>query len=153
MHADILAGIHTYGVVTDQTGEQMYAFETNGFSQHLLLDDANVPSLLSAAYLGFKTPYDPHDRLLRATRRFILSTRNRLFFKGANGSGVGSDHTEKGSVWPMSIIMEGFSAHLEDAANENLDSVWRRLEGSHADTFSMHESFDVNDPRVFTRKW
>ena len=153
LRADILAGIHTYGVVNDQNGEQIYAFETDGFSQHLLLDDANVPSLLSAAYLGFKTPYDPQDRLLQATRRFVLSSRNPLFFKGTNGSGVGSDHTEKGHVWPMSIVMEGFTAHMENTTNENLDSVWKRVEASHAGTFSMHESFDVNDPTVFTRKW
>ena len=137
----------------DKNGERMYAFETDGFSKHLLLDDANVPSLLSAAYLGFKTPYDPHDRLLESTRRFVLSTRNPLFFNGTKGFGVGSDHTERGRVWPMAIIMEGFTTRRETAVNDDLDSVWARLEASHTGTFSMHESFNVNDPTVFTRKW
>jgi meiotically up-regulated gene 157 (Mug157) protein len=49
----------------------------------------------------------------------------------------------------MSIIMEG----LTNYSQTNLDQVWKRLEISHAGTFSMHESFNVNDPKQFTRSW
>jgi meiotically up-regulated gene 157 (Mug157) protein len=45
--------------------------------------------------------------------------------------------------------MEG----LTNNSQENLDYVWKRLEISHAGTFTMHESFHVNNPREFTRKW
>jgi meiotically up-regulated gene 157 (Mug157) protein len=49
----------------------------------------------------------------------------------------------------MSIIMEG----LTNNSQENLDYVWKRLEISHAGTFAMHESFNVNNPKEFTRTW
>ncbi|CAF1411524.1 unnamed protein product [Rotaria magnacalcarata] len=149
LRADILSGIHTYGVVHHDKYGQIYAYETDGFSQTLLLDDANVPSLLSASYLGFKTPYDPQDQLIASTRNFILSQANRLFFQGKYAHGIGSHHTSPGFVWPMSIIMEG----LTNDSEKNLDSVWQRLEASHADTFAMHESFNSNNPKEFTRPW
>jgi meiotically up-regulated gene 157 (Mug157) protein len=53
----------------------------------------------------------------------------------------------------MSIIMEGLTLSAENSTENNLDSVWKRLEASHADTFSMHESFHVNNPKQFTRQW
>ncbi len=49
----------------------------------------------------------------------------------------------------MSIIMEGLTNNSE----KNLDSVWQRLEASHAGTFAMHESFNVNNPKEYTRNW
>jgi meiotically up-regulated gene 157 (Mug157) protein len=128
---------------------QIYVYETDGFSPPLLLDDANVPSLLSASYLQFKTPYDPEDQLIKSTRQFILSSDNQLFYRGEHAHGIGSHHTPAQSVWPMSIIMEGLTNHSQ----ENLDQVWKRLETSHAGTFAMHESFNVNNPQEFTRKW
>ena len=131
----------------------MYAFETDGFSEHLLEDDANVPSLLSASYLGFHTPYDPHDRLIFSTRLFVLSRNNSQYFSGKYGSGVGSDHTGANLIWPMSIIMEAFSIESTNRSHSSFNSIWTRLEGSHAGTFAMHESFDVDDPKRFTRPW
>jgi meiotically up-regulated gene 157 (Mug157) protein len=127
----------------------IYAYETDGFSVPNLLDDANVPSLLSASYLGFHTPYDPQNQILTATRQFVLSADNSLFYQGQFAHGVGSQHTEKQYVWPMSIIMEGFTNQSE----ESLDSVWKRLEASHVGTFAMHESFNVDNPNQFTRTW
>ncbi|CAF1040151.1 unnamed protein product [Rotaria sordida] len=146
---DILSGIHTYGVIEHDKYGQIYAYETDGFSQTLLVDDANVPSLLSASYFGFKTPYDPPDQLIISTRNFILSKDNPLFYQGQYAYGIGSHHTPIEYVWPMSIIMEG----LTNNSKENLDSVWQRLEASHVETFSMHESFNVNNPKEFTRHW
>lgn len=128
---------------------QIYVYETDGFSKTLLIDDANVPSLLSAAYLGFKTPYDLEDKLILSTRNFVLSSDNRLFYQGKIAHGIGSHHTAAQFVWPMSIIMEGFTNNSEKV----LDSVWKRLEASHANTFAMHESFNVNNPKDFTRSW
>jgi meiotically up-regulated gene 157 (Mug157) protein len=49
----------------------------------------------------------------------------------------------------MAIIMEG----LTNNSQENLDHVWKRLEASHVGTFAMHESFNVNNPKEFTRTW
>ncbi len=118
-----------------------------------MIDDANVPSLLSASYLGFKTPYDPSNKLIQSTRRFILSKNNPFFCQGTYASGIGSNHTPEEFVWPMAIIMEGLTLTIDNNTKHDLDYVWKRLEISHVDTFSMHESFDVDDPRLFTRHW
>ncbi len=148
-----MSGINTYGVVKHNEYGKIYVYETDGFSQNLLIDDANVPSLLSAPYLGFKTPYDPSNELIESTRRFILSKSNTFYFGGKYASGIGSKHTPPNFVWPMSIIMEGLTININNKTKKYLDFVWKRLEISHAKTFSMHESFNVDDPRDFTRPW
>jgi meiotically up-regulated gene 157 (Mug157) protein len=51
---------------------KIYAFEVDGLGHHNLMDDANVPSLLSIPYLGWD--YDPE--IYANTRRFILSPAN-----------------------------------------------------------------------------
>lgn len=55
----------------------------------------------------------------------------------------------------MSIIMEGMTLFINNNNNtkNDLDYVWKRLELSHANTFSIHESFHVNNPKRFTRNW
>jgi meiotically up-regulated gene 157 (Mug157) protein len=148
-----LSGIDTYGVVNHDEFGKIYAYETDGFSQYSLLDDANVPSLLSASYLGFKTPYDPSNELIQSTRRFVLSKNNSLFFQGQFASGIGSKHTRENFTWPMAIIMEGFTVDINNNTKRDLDYVWKRLELSHVDTFYMHESFNVDNPKEFTRQW
>jgi len=91
--------------------------------------------------------------LIQSTRRFILSKDNPLFYEGKSVSGIGSEHTQKNFVWPMSIIMEGLTLVINNSTKKDLDYVWKRLEISHVDTFAMHESFNVNRPKNFTRKW
>ena len=51
----------------------IYAFEVDGFGNHLLMDDANVPSLLAMAYLG---DVDINDPIYQNTRRFVWSKDN-----------------------------------------------------------------------------
>jgi meiotically up-regulated gene 157 (Mug157) protein len=47
--ARIKQAIHQYGIAPDGT----YAYEVNGLGSQYLMDDANVPSLMSLPYLGF----------------------------------------------------------------------------------------------------
>lgn len=47
--ARIKAAIHEYGLAADGS----YAYEVNGLGSQYLMDDANVPSLMSLPYLGF----------------------------------------------------------------------------------------------------
>lgn len=56
----------------------IYAFEVDGFGNHLLMDDANVPSLLAMAYLG---DVDINDPIYQNTRRFVWSKDNPYFLK------------------------------------------------------------------------
>lgn len=55
----------------------------------------------------------------------------------------------------MSIIMEGMTISINNnnKTKQEFDYVWERLEKSHVETYSMHESFFADDPKMFTRHW
>lgn len=55
----------------------IYAYEVDGFGNRLLMDDANVPSLLAMPYLG---DVDINDPIYQNTRKFVWSNDNPYFF-------------------------------------------------------------------------
>jgi uncharacterized protein len=144
--SDIDYGIQTYGSVEHPRYGRIYAYETDGFGNYTLMDDANVPSLLSIPYLGYRSRTDP---IYRNTRRFVLSTENPYYAIGRIARGVGSPHTPAGHVWPLALVMQGMSACHADEQVEALTI----LIASAAGTGLLHESFDPNDPLRFTRPW
>jgi meiotically up-regulated gene 157 (Mug157) protein len=146
LEAEIRFGIETYGIVQHPTHGQIYAYETDGFGNFNLMDDANVPSLLAMPYLGFCTP---DDALYRNTRAFVLSSDNPYFFSGRFASGIGSPHTDPGYVWHIGITMQGLTS-TDPAEQERLIDM---LVATTADTNFMHESFDPNDPAQYSRSW
>src|SRR5699024_8085899 len=50
---EIQAGIENYAVVKNKAGKEVYAYEVDGKGNALLMDDSNVPSLMSAPYLDY----------------------------------------------------------------------------------------------------
>ena len=72
-------GIELFGIVRHPKYGKIYAYETDGYGNHVLMDDANVPSLLSIPYLGFA---DANDEIYKNTRAFILSKENPYYFEG-----------------------------------------------------------------------
>jgi uncharacterized protein len=134
---EIRAGIAEHGVVDGR-----YAYEVDGLGNALLLDDANIPSLLSLPWLGFCAADDP---VYRATREFVLSPANPTW----TPAGVGSLHTRRGWVWPLAIAVEGLTA----ATVEEQDDALRRLEATVTGDLLFHESVDPRSPRRFTRRW
>lgn len=124
----------------------IYAFEVDGFGNHLLMDDANVPSLLAMAYLG---DVDINDTIYQNTRRFVWSDSNPYFFKGKAGEGIGGPHVAYDMVWPMSIMMKAFTSQND----QEIKDCVRMLMNTDAGTGFMHESFHKDDPKNFTRAW
>ena len=124
----------------------IYAFEVDGFGNHHLMDDANVPSLIAMPYLG---DVDVNDPIYQNTRRFVWSKSNPYFFKGTAGEGIGGPHIGYDMAWPMSIMMKAFTS-TDDA--EIKDCITMLLK-TDANRGFMHESFDVNNPEHFTREW
>jgi len=125
---------------------QIYAYEVDGFGNHLLMDDANVPSLLAMAYLGDVSKDDP---IYQNTRKFVWSEDNPYFFKGKAGEGIGGPHIGYDMVWPMSIMMKAFTSN----DNAEIKSCIEMLMKTDAGTGFMHESFHKDDPNNFTRSW
>lgn len=146
LRAEIQAGIERYGTVEHPEFGRMYAYETDGLGQHVLMDDANVPSLLTAPYLGYVAADDP---TYVSTRRFVLSAANPYYASGAFARGVGSPHTPPGHVWPIGLAVAGLTAETAAERRELLDMLLCTTAG----TGLMHESFHPDDPQVFTREW
>ncbi len=143
---EVEKALQQYAVVSHVKYGKLYAFEVNGFGSFHLMDDANVPSLLSLPYLG---AVKPGDAVYAATRKYILSTDNPFFFKGKAAEGIGGPHGGNHTIWPMSIIMRGITSN--DAAE--VKQCLQMLKATHAGTGFMHEAFHKDDPTKFTRKW
>jgi uncharacterized protein len=146
LREEIEYGIETYGVVHHPVYGKMYAYETDGFGNYNLMDDANVPSLLSIPYLGYR-PKD--DAVYRNTRRFVLSKDNPYFFEGKAAKGIGSPHTPASYIWHIALSMQGLTS--DDA--EEMKELLRMLATTTDGTGFMHEGFHKDDPSVYTRPW
>jgi len=143
---EIENGLEKYAKIKNAAGDTVYAYEVNGLGSSHIMDDANVPSLLSAPYLGY---LQKDDAIYQATRRTILSTENPFYFEGAYAKGIGSPHTPDMHVWPIALAMQGLTT---DDKNEK-ERILNQLVACDAGTNLMHESFHVNDPRKYTREW
>jgi len=146
LKADIVFGIETYGVVDHPMFGRIYAYETDGYGNHNLMDDANVPSLLSLPNIGYCAPDDP---LYLRTRAFVLSDANPYYFRGEYARGVGSAHTRAGYVWHIGLIMQALTATEEAERREIIEMLLATTAG----TDLMHESFDPDAPERYTRRW
>ena len=124
----------------------MYAYEVDGLGNYLLMDDANVPSLLSMPYIGY---CDVDDRIYQNTRRFVLSEKNPFYYTGSCMTGIGSPHTEKGFVWPISLVIQALTSNN----TEEIEAVISMIKSTHADTLYMHESINANNQYEYTRDW
>lgn len=143
---EVETALHKYAVYNHPEYGPMYAFEVDGFGNHLLMDDANVPSLIAMPYLGDVAVDDP---VYQNTRRFVWSGDNPYFFKGTAGEGIGGPHVGYDMIWPMSIMMKAFTSTDDDEIRDCL----RMLLSTDAGTGFMHESFHKDDPANFTRPW
>jgi len=143
---EIDRGIREHGIVEHPEFGRMFAYETDGLGNHHLMDDANVPSLLSAPYLGYCSADDP---LYAATRRFVLSSGNPYYYEGSAASGIGSPHTPKDYIWHIALAMQGLTAESEEEQARLLDL----LESTDAGCGMMHEGFHKDDPSRYTREW
>lgn len=132
-------------VKTEQWGE-IFAYEVNGYGSYNLMDDANIPSLLSMPYID---PVSIGNRIYANTRKFLLSESNPFYFKGKAGEGIGGPHAGMNRIWPLSIIMRA----LTSTNNHEIAACLSTLQASHAGTGFMHESFDKDDASVYSRKW
>lgn len=146
LEEQINKGIQDYGTVEHPEYGTIYAYETDGKGNHNLMDDANVPSLLSLPYLGY---VDENDEVYQNTRRFILSSHNPYFYEGTAAAGIGSPHTPDGYIWHIALSMQGLTT---TDRNEKL-RLLQLIQQTDAGTGLTHEGFSANDPHEYTRPW
>ncbi len=146
LKSEILEGILRYASTVEPLYGRIWAYEVDGLGHVLLMDDANIPSLLSLPFLGFCPTEHP---VYQNTRRFVLSQDNPYYFQGNVLAGVGSPHTPASNAWPLAVIMEG----LTDPSSHRGWGYVRRLAATDGGTGLMHESINVDRPEEFTRPW
>ena len=145
LRGEVQDGIQKYGEEFTPNYGYVYAYEVDGLGHKLLMDDANIPSLLSAPYLGY-TKADSF--VYKNTRKFLLSKDNPYYYVGSMARGIGSAHTSDGYVWPLALLIQGLTATSESERKEVLGQLLASDPGDHL----LHESFDPSDPLKFSRK-
>tara|TARA_R110002051_G_scaffold324970_1_gene424888 strand:+ start:64179 stop:65603 length:1425 start_codon:yes stop_codon:yes gene_type:complete len=143
---EVKQALQKHAIVNHPKYGNIYAFEIDGYGNHLLMDDANVPSLLSLPYLD---AVDKNDWVYKNTREFVLSLDNPFFYRGTAGEGIGGPHVGIDMIWPMAITMRGLTSNSSKEIKECIGM----LKATHGDTGFMHETFHKNDPKNFTRSW
>ena len=143
---EVEVAINKYAIYNHPKYGKIYAFEVDGFGNQLLMDDANVPSLLGLAYMGDLRVTNP---IYQNTRKFVWSKDNPYFFKGKAGEGIGGPHVGYDMVWPMSIMMRAFTS----TNDEEIKTCIKMLLKTDAGTGFMHESFHKDDASNYTRPW
>jgi uncharacterized protein len=144
--SEVQMALNQYGKTKHAKYGEIWAYEVDGYGNTLMMDDANAPGLLSLPYLGCCGIDDP---LYHRTRQFVLGDANPYFFRGSAAEGVGGPHAGLNMIWPMSIIMRALTS--KDDAEIRLCLRW--LRNTTAGAGFMHESFQKDDPKVFTRAW
>lgn len=146
LKAQIEEGIQKYGVVEDEVYGKMYAYETDGLGNYNLMDDANVPSLLSLPWLAY---CDKDDPIYKNTRDFVLSKKNPYYYEGSCAKGIGSPHTPDQYIWHIALTMQGLTSDDSQEREELL----KTLLATDAGCEVMHEGFHCEKPEAFTREW
>ena len=143
---EINEAIEKFAIVEKEGYGKIYAYEVDGLGNHNFMDDANVPSLLSIPYIGYK-PID--DEIYQNTRRFILSNNNPFYYEGKAAKGIGSPHTPPQYIWHIALSMQGLTTNNEDEINYLVET----LKNTDGGKTYMHEGFHCDDPKKFTRDW
>ncbi|WP_044916339.1 glycoside hydrolase family 125 protein [Butyrivibrio sp. WCE2006] len=140
------AAIKEHAFITNENGETIYVYETDGQGNVNRMDDANVPSLLSIPWI---TDIDRKDPVYLRTRADVLSSNNPYFYEGKAAKGIGSPHTPKDFIWHIALSMQGLTSADENERKELLSM----LTSTDAGTLYMHEGFHKDDPSKYTRDW
>ena len=146
MSIEIDDAVKKYSIKEHLNFGKIYSYEIDGFGNNLYMDDANVPSLMSLAYLDSKFI---NDKVYQNTRKFLLSDNNPYFLKGQAAEGQASPHTGKDKIWPMGIILRAMTSNDDQEIIKCLEM----LVNTHAGTGFMHEAFDKDDPSNYFRSW
>ncbi|USP76112.1 glycoside hydrolase family 125 protein [Curvularia clavata] len=142
----IKEGVWEHGVVTHKKYGQVFAFEVDGYGSSILMDDANLPSLLALPLLGFT---DTKNEVYKNTRKMILDKRgNPYYLTGEAFNGIGGPHVGLRNAWPMAVLVQAMTSDDDKEITTCLEAVKNvsRLG-------LVHESINVEYSSSYTRSW
>lgn len=135
-----------HGVVSHPKWGSVFAYEVDGYGSSILMDDANLPSLLALPHLGF---VKREERTYQNTRKMILSKEgNPYYLTGRAFSGIGGPHIGLQNAWPMSLLVQAMTSNDDEEIESCLDDVKRA-----SPLGLVHESVNVERVRDYTRSW
>lgn len=157
----ITDSIWEHGVISHKKYGQVFAYEIDGYGSHIIMDDANVPSLLALPLLGF---LDKTDETYLNTRKMLLEAQgNPYYLSGREFSGIGGAYLDEMLIrdelanllpgphvglehaWPMSLLVEIMTTDDDEEITRCLQKV---LAASPLGL--VHEAIMVNSKDVFT---
>ena len=161
--SQLRSAISSYGIVSDPKYGDIYAYEVDGYGSRNLMDDANIPSLLSAPFFGY---LDMDDETYQATRQVLLSANNPYFMRGPVINAIGGAHDGPGFGWPMASIVRIFTSDNDTEITTTLKELVSSTDGlgrsnlvrgseawSNACSGLIHESINTFDQSDWTRQW
>ncbi len=144
---DLKEQIHNSLVKNARTNKMIfggiYAREIGNKGEIILSDSGYLPSLLC---LGHLVPDIMNDEYYVNTKKFIHTTSNPFYFKGANGDGTGVHYYNTDYLIPASISLRG----LTSTDDNEIRHCVKILLAGHSGIGFMQHGFGVNElNRVF----
>jgi meiotically up-regulated gene 157 (Mug157) protein len=145
MSKSVQSAIEAHGTTTHPKHGKIYTFEVDGFGSTTIMDDANIPSLLSAPFLGYPVDAETYAN----TRALVLSASNSYFMRGPVINAVGGPHAGPGMAWPMASIVRILTSNDDTEITNELRQIV-----SSTDKFGLiHESINSFNASDWTRQW
>ncbi|KAF1837402.1 hypothetical protein BDW02DRAFT_491407 [Decorospora gaudefroyi] len=137
--------IETHGTFEHPKFGKCYAFEVDGYGGRTIMDDANIPGLLSAPF--FKYPVNPDT--YANTRDLVLGVTNPYFMRGPVISAIGGPHQGPGMAWPMASIVRILTSDDHEEIVDELEQILSSTDGLGL----IHESINSFNESDWTRQW
>lgn len=138
-------GIWEHGVIRHKRYGDVFAYEVDGYGSTIVMDDANLPSLLALPLLGFVAI---DDKTYQNTRKMILEKGGNPYYLTGHGfAGIGGPHVGLQYAWPISRLVQALTSSDDD---EIIDALQAVRDSSRLGL--VHESINVDRVHDFTRE-
>ncbi len=128
-------------------GQSIFAYLTDGRSNHQFYHDANDLPLALAPFWGFCSADEP---VWRATMQFAFSPENKGGYYPGEYGGLGSVHTR--NTWPLGDVQAYIAAKLTGDRQAEAASIARLQAVSQGDG-ALPEAYSAATGEVVSRHW